>query len=103
MLLYFFLDTVALLQQCGKILFYPASVNQKLKGHSTCRKMTDADGPMISEAFYEHLFRGPDGTRASRPDIRKSARALHAAVQKLRSSGVEFRRWMPFVHLGRGD
>uniref|UniRef100_A0A8H7Y5V6 CHAT domain-containing protein n=1 Tax=Psilocybe cubensis TaxID=181762 RepID=A0A8H7Y5V6_PSICU len=70
---------------------------------ATMWKMTDEDGPVISEAFYEYLFRGADGARASRPNIRKSARALHTAALKLRLSGVEFRRWVPFIHLGKGD
>lgn len=63
--------------------------------------MADYDGPMISESFYKELFRGPDGNPSSRPDLSRSTFALDTAVQKLRESGVEFRRWVPFIHLGK--
>lgn len=35
------------------------------------------------------------------PDITQAARALHLAVAKLRSEGVSFARWVPFIHLGQ--
>ena len=65
---------------------------------STTRKMKDADGPTITDAFYEELFQGKP---ASRPDTTRSAQALHVAVNKLRSSGVGFHRWVPFIHMGK--
>lgn len=63
----------------------------------------DEDGPIVADAFYEELFRGPDGKPALEPDATKSARALDFAVKKLRSSSpnVSFRRWVPFIHMGK--
>ena len=61
----------------------------------------DPDGPTIADAFYEELFRGPDGEPALVPDTTKSAQALHIAVKKLRSQNVPFRRWVPFIHMGK--
>lgn len=63
--------------------------------------MADRDGPTIADAFYEELFRGVDGGPTHLPDVTKSARALDISVKKLRSEGVEFRRWVPFIHLGK--
>ena len=62
----------------------------------------DKDGPIIADKFYEELFfGGPDGRLALEPDMTRSALALHLAVKKLRSQGVSFRRWVPFVHMGK--
>ena len=62
----------------------------------------DEDGPTIADAFYEELFRGgPDGRPALKPDMTKSALALHLAVKELRSQGVSFRHWVPFIHMGK--
>ena len=63
--------------------------------------MKDQDGPTIVDTFYEELFCGPDGKPANKPDMTKSALALHLAVKKLRSQNVSFRRWVPFIHLGK--
>lgn len=63
--------------------------------------MADLDGPTVSDAFYEELFRGPDGAPCPRPDFNRSAYALDIAVKKLRASGVPFKRWIPFIHLGK--
>ncbi|KIJ92971.1 hypothetical protein K443DRAFT_112745 [Laccaria amethystina LaAM-08-1] len=64
--------------------------------------MMDEDGPTIVDTFYEELFfGGPDGKPALKPDMTKSALALHLAVKKLRSQGVSFRRWVPFIHIGK--
>ena len=65
--------------------------------------MYDDDGPVVADAFYEELFRvhGPDGKPPARPDITRSAFALHLAVNKLRSSGVAFHRWVSFIHMGK--
>ena len=62
--------------------------------------MWDEDGPVIADAFYKELFTGTDGTRLEVPDTSKSAKALWVAVNELRSKGVEFRRWVPFIHMG---
>ena len=64
--------------------------------------MMDEDGPTIADRFYEELFSGgPDGKPALKPDMTTSALALHLAVKKLRSQGVSFRRWVPFIHMGK--
>jgi hypothetical protein len=67
------------------------------------RSISDEDGPKVADAFYEHLYRKnqPDVTDTFRPDTREAARALHVAVAKLRSEGVSFKRWIPFIHIGR--
>lgn len=65
--------------------------------------MRDEDGPVIADAFYEELFRGPDGKRVQVPNTSKSALALHLAVKRLRSKNVSFRRWVPFIHMGKQD
>ncbi|KAJ6506204.1 CHAT domain-containing protein [Mycena vitilis] len=69
---------------------------------ATMWTMKDADGPEVAEAFYGHLFRNanPDLSPPVYPDLNDSAEALHIAVKKLRSSGVPFLRWVPFVHYG---
>ena len=62
----------------------------------------DKDGPTIVDTFYEELFVcGSDGRPALKPDMTRSALALHLAVKKLRSQGVSFRRWVPFIHMGK--
>ncbi|KAJ7478248.1 CHAT domain-containing protein [Mycena latifolia] len=64
---------------------------------ATMWTMEDSDGPKIADTFYEHLFQGTAGE----PDLKHTASALRAAVQKLRMSGnVPFIRWVPFVHFG---
>ena len=64
--------------------------------------MMDKDGPTIVDTFYGELFSGgPDGGPALKPDMTKSTVALHLAVKKLRSQGVSFRRWVPFIHMGK--
>ena len=60
----------------------------------TLWSIDDADGPIVSEAFYTHLFQGQC------IDTRNAAMALHFAVKKLRDDNVPFLRWVPFVHLG---
>jgi hypothetical protein len=61
------------------------------------RSIADQDGPVVADAFYEYLFRhGP----STFPDTTEAARALHIAIAKLRSRGVSFMRWVPFIHLG---
>jgi len=68
---------------------------------SFLRRIYDEDGPVVADAFYEELFRGADGKPDVRPDITRSTLALHIAVDKLRSSGVPFHRWVPFIHMGK--
>lgn len=65
------------------------------------REMRDEDGPTIADAFYRELFLGPDGQKALVPDVTKSAYALHNAVQELRAQKVSFRRWVPFIYMGK--
>ena len=59
--------------------------------------MWDADGPAVTDVFYRELFR--DETIG--PDIEKSAEALDIAVRELRSRGVAYKRWVPFIHMGK--
>ncbi|EDR04924.1 uncharacterized protein LACBIDRAFT_303808 [Laccaria bicolor S238N-H82] len=69
---------------------------------ATMWEMIDEDGPTIVDTFYEELCSGGlDGRPALKPDMTKSALALHLAVKKLRSQGVSFRRWVPFIHMGK--
>ncbi|KDR66899.1 hypothetical protein GALMADRAFT_1135831 [Galerina marginata CBS 339.88] len=68
---------------------------------ATMWEMMDEDGPTIADAFYKELFRGPDGKPTRAPDTSRSAHALHIAVKKLRSERVSFRRWVPFIHMGK--
>jgi hypothetical protein len=59
--------------------------------------MQDQDGPKVADTFYSHIF----GSRSeSYPDATWAAEALDLAVKKLRTEGVSFRRWVPFIHLG---
>lgn len=64
------------------------------------RSIADADGPKITDSFYEHLFKEYEMDSIG-PDTTQAARALHHAVAKLRSEDVSFARWVPFIHLGR--
>ena len=66
------------------------------------RRMADSDGPIVAEEFYRRFFEceGGEVDEDFRPDISKSAWALHCAVKKLRDGGVPFVRWVPFVHYG---
>ena len=61
----------------------------------------DQKGPTIADAFYEELFRDPNGKLTLVPDTTKSAQALHIAVKKLCSHNVPFRRWVPFIRMGK--
>ncbi|KAF8492900.1 CHAT domain-containing protein, partial [Gautieria morchelliformis] len=66
---------------------------------ATMWSISDEDGPKVADAFYEYLYRKKPS--AVGPDTRESARALHVAVAMLRSEGVSFKRWVPFIHMGR--
>lgn len=70
--------------------------------NSEFRRIADADGPTIADAFYEKLFQlGFDRDPTSCLDVGESVQALDTAIRVLRSKGVEFRRWVPFIHLGK--
>jgi len=58
--------------------------------------MEDRDGPTISKAFYEYMFREP-GRKA---DFRDSAEALNLAIRAMRRNGLPLDRWIMFVHIG---
>jgi CHAT domain-containing protein len=60
----------------------------------TLWSIDDADGPVVSEAFYAHLF------QSQHVDTRNAATALHFAIKKLRDDNVPLVRWIPFIHLG---
>ncbi|KIM42568.1 hypothetical protein M413DRAFT_70282, partial [Hebeloma cylindrosporum] len=64
--------------------------------------IADQDGPKVADKFYEYLSGagGDDGSQGI-ISIDHSARALHYAVQSLRSEGVPLQRWVPFIHLGQ--
>ena len=51
----------------------------------------DEDGPVITDTFYEELFCSPDRKPTHEPDVKKSVRALHLAVKKLRSKNMSLR------------
>ncbi|KAH9475698.1 hypothetical protein JR316_0011257 [Psilocybe cubensis] len=68
---------------------------------ATMWKIADEDGPTVADAFYAKLFESVDDkANPLMPDISQSAQALHNATLQLRLSGVGYRRWVPFVHLG---
>jgi hypothetical protein len=70
---------------------------------SVSRSIFDEDGPKVADSFYEYLYRNKPSAvdDTFRPDTREAARALHVAVANLRSEGVSFKRWVPFIHMGR--
>ncbi|KAG8871867.1 hypothetical protein FRB97_008245, partial [Tulasnella sp. 331] len=58
--------------------------------------MTDVDGPVIAEAFYNYMLRnGPEGI-----DCRDAAKALYMGVKELRRRKVPMERWVTLVHYG---
>jgi hypothetical protein len=56
--------------------------------------MRDADGPVVSKAFYEKLLEGETITASTIPY------ALDHAVRKLRESGAPIWCWAGFIHVG---
>ncbi|KAK6974118.1 CHAT domain-containing protein [Favolaschia claudopus] len=54
----------------------------------------DDDAPQVARDVYAHLL------KASPPDSKQAAEALHLAVQKLQKEGKSFLYWVPFVHFG---
>ncbi|KAF8490598.1 CHAT domain-containing protein [Gautieria morchelliformis] len=69
----------------------------------TMWSISDEDGPKVADAFYKYLYRKKPSNIADtfQPDTREAARALHVAIDKLRAEGVTFKRWVPFIHMGR--
>ncbi|KAJ7913738.1 CHAT domain-containing protein [Mycena leptocephala] len=61
----------------------------------TLWSINDADGPVIAQSFYSHLFR--DGRQ---PQASDAAEALHYAVKELKARKVPYARWIPFIHMG---
>ncbi|KAG9093619.1 hypothetical protein FS749_014079 [Ceratobasidium sp. UAMH 11750] len=63
---------------------------------ATMWSIKDEDAPTVAEQFYKRLLRGDNA------DDREPARALHSAVQYLRTKvgEKEFTRWVPYIHMG---
>jgi len=68
------------------------------------RFIADQDGPKVADEFYRYLS-GKDHEfregQKSKLNTSEAARALHSAVQKLRSEGVPLHRWVPFIYVGK--
>ncbi|KAJ6607580.1 CHAT domain-containing protein, partial [Mycena sp. CBHHK59/15] len=62
---------------------------------ATMWSMCDADGPVVAEIVYSHLFAHGQRLQAS-----NAAKALQLAVRKMRDAGVPYERWVPFIHMG---
>ncbi|KAG8737443.1 hypothetical protein FRC10_008178 [Ceratobasidium sp. 414] len=64
---------------------------------ATMWSIKDEDAPTVAEQFYKQLLQGGIA------DSQEPARALHGAVQYLRTrvGEREFTRWVPFIHMGR--
>jgi CHAT domain-containing protein len=86
-------------------MWYVSSVSFARIVLITCRSIRDVDGPKIADTFYEYLFPATDSTTddapRTYPDTSQAAKALHAAVAKLRAENVPFAQWVPFIHLGK--
>ncbi|KAJ6574418.1 CHAT domain-containing protein [Mycena capillaripes] len=61
----------------------------------TLWSMNDADGPLVAEILYTHLYRGHRQPQAS-----DAAEALSLAIQELKTRKVPYERWIPFIHMG---
>ncbi|KAF8957035.1 CHAT domain-containing protein [Flammula alnicola] len=69
----------------------------------TMWSIRDEDGPIVADSFYRHLFSQSPSSGSpqhTNPQTAEAARALHAAVAKLRQQGRPFMSWVPFIHLG---
>jgi CHAT domain-containing protein len=62
----------------------------------TMWSMGDIDGPVVAETIYRELFAGEKDSI----DFDIVPYALDAAVNKLRSQGLEPSRWATYVHIG---
>ena len=58
--------------------------------------VADKAGPIISKAFYEHMFNNPE----NKADFRDSAKALNLAVRALWKERAPLEDWIAFVHIG---
>jgi CHAT domain-containing protein len=58
--------------------------------------MGDIDGPVVAETVYSELFNSTSDIL----DFDVVPYALDAAVQKLRTQGLEPSRWAPYIHIG---
>ncbi|TFK31076.1 CHAT domain-containing protein, partial [Crucibulum laeve] len=70
---------------------------------ATMWSISDEDGAKVADYFYQKVFHGV-GQHASIkpiPEFGHTARALHYAIGRLRSEGIGFRRWVPFIHIGK--
>jgi CHAT domain-containing protein len=67
---------------------------------ATMWSISDADGPVLSDAFYAALARHRAVQGDGNPHM--VANALHEAVDRLKESVGEqnFMQWVPFVHFG---
>ncbi|QRV99312.1 CHAT domain protein [Ceratobasidium sp. AG-Ba] len=63
---------------------------------ATMWSIRDEDAPLVAEEVYVHMLKG------DAPNSRRAARALHRAVEKLRTTigEQEFMSWIPYIHLG---
>jgi CHAT domain-containing protein len=63
---------------------------------ATMWSIMDQDAPQVASEVYEHLF------KTLPPDTTQAAKALHLAVQKLRTGPGKksFFQWVPFIHVG---
>ena len=60
----------------------------------------DTDGADLSKHFYKSIFSKSKGQKGE-PYCERSAKALQAAVKKLRRKrGITLERWVNFVHYG---
>ena len=62
----------------------------------TLWELADKAGPIISKAFYNHMFRN----QKNKADIRDSAKALSVAIRELRKHGAPLDCWIVLVHIG---
>jgi hypothetical protein len=56
--------------------------------------MSDEDGPIMAQWFYETFLQNET------VDLRDVPYALDTAVQRLRETGVSPYRWATFMHMG---
>ncbi|KAJ7476523.1 CHAT domain-containing protein [Mycena latifolia] len=61
----------------------------------TLWSMNDADGPLVAESVYSHLFKN-----GRKPQAGDAAKALQLAVNELKTRKVDYERWIPFIHMG---
>jgi hypothetical protein len=69
-------------------------LNRSPSSFDLFRTMSDVDGPMIADSFYEAVL------KEEMFDLNVVPYALDDAVKSLRDRKVEARRWSVFVHMG---